>query len=154
MDADGDQVLLDVARGLVKGAYPVMYWAHEGRPPSVLCGRIESPSDQDGYTFEAKAGDKFSFEVFARRADSGLDPIIRILNDKGAALAEADDMSGTGSIPRTVCLTAGPLRPTENTRWKSAICTCAAKIRITGSATHPVKDGEPLWITVEPPPAK
>ncbi|MGH7136795.1 MAG: SMI1/KNR4 family protein [Pirellulales bacterium] len=35
MEADGDQVLFDVAGGLVKGEYPVMYWAHEGRPPSV-----------------------------------------------------------------------------------------------------------------------
>lgn len=35
MEADGDQVLFDVAGGLVKGEYPIMYWAHEGRPPSV-----------------------------------------------------------------------------------------------------------------------
>jgi hypothetical protein len=35
MEADGDQVLFEVAGGLVKGEYPIMYWAHEGRPPSV-----------------------------------------------------------------------------------------------------------------------
>ena len=35
MEADGDQVLFDVSRGLVNGEYPVMYWAHERRPPSV-----------------------------------------------------------------------------------------------------------------------
>jgi hypothetical protein len=35
IEADGDQVLFDVSRGLVNGEYPVMYWAHEGRPPSV-----------------------------------------------------------------------------------------------------------------------
>jgi hypothetical protein len=35
MEADGDQVLFDVSRGPLKGEYPVMYWAHEGRPPSV-----------------------------------------------------------------------------------------------------------------------
>ena len=34
MEADGDQVLFDVSRGLVNREYPVMYWAHEGRPPS------------------------------------------------------------------------------------------------------------------------
>jgi hypothetical protein len=33
MEADGDQVLFDVAAGLVNGEYPVMYWAHEERPP-------------------------------------------------------------------------------------------------------------------------
>jgi hypothetical protein len=60
--------------------------------PSVLNGRIENPGEIDRYVFEAKAGDKLSFEVFARRAWSGLDPIIRILNDKGGAISEADDM--------------------------------------------------------------
>src|SRR5262245_25871903 len=60
--------------------------------PSVLNGRIESPGEIDRYAFDAKAGDKLSFEVFARRAWSGLDPIIRILNDKGGAISEADDM--------------------------------------------------------------
>jgi hypothetical protein len=35
MEADGDQVLFDVSGGLVKGEYPVLYYAHEGRPPSV-----------------------------------------------------------------------------------------------------------------------
>jgi hypothetical protein len=60
--------------------------------PSVLNGRIETPGEIDRYAFEAKAGDKLSFEVVARRAWSGLDPIIRILNDKGGALSESDDM--------------------------------------------------------------
>jgi hypothetical protein len=35
MEADGDQVLFDTRRGLIGGEYPVMYWAHDGRPPSV-----------------------------------------------------------------------------------------------------------------------
>jgi hypothetical protein len=35
MEADGDQVLFDTRCGLVGGEYPVMYWAHEGRPPTV-----------------------------------------------------------------------------------------------------------------------
>lgn len=35
MEADGDQVLFDTSSGLVNGEYPIMYWAHEGRPPSV-----------------------------------------------------------------------------------------------------------------------
>jgi hypothetical protein len=38
MDADGDQVLFDVSGGLTGGEYPVMYYAHESRPPSV--GRL------------------------------------------------------------------------------------------------------------------
>ena len=35
MEADGDQVLFDVSKGLVGDEYPVMYYAHESRPPSV-----------------------------------------------------------------------------------------------------------------------
>ncbi len=35
MEADGDQVLFDVSRGLVDGEYPVMYYSHESSPPSV-----------------------------------------------------------------------------------------------------------------------
>ncbi|HET8632406.1 MAG TPA: SMI1/KNR4 family protein [Thermomicrobiales bacterium] len=34
LEADGDQVLFDVARGLRDGEYPVMYYAHEEYPPS------------------------------------------------------------------------------------------------------------------------
>lgn len=35
MEADGDQVLFDVSKGLIRGEYPVMYYAHEESPPSV-----------------------------------------------------------------------------------------------------------------------
>ena len=35
MEDDGDQVLFDVSSGLVAGEYPVMYYSHEDRPPSV-----------------------------------------------------------------------------------------------------------------------
>lgn len=36
MLADGDQVLFDTSRGLIDGEYPIRYWAHEARPPSVM----------------------------------------------------------------------------------------------------------------------
>jgi hypothetical protein len=35
MEADGDQVLFDVSKGLMKGEYPVMYYAHEASPANV-----------------------------------------------------------------------------------------------------------------------
>ena len=35
LEADGDQALWDVSQGLQGGEYPVVYYAHEGRPPSV-----------------------------------------------------------------------------------------------------------------------
>lgn len=59
--------------------------------PAAINGRVESSADIDVYSFEAAAGDKWSFEVFARRAGSELDPVVRLLNDKGAVLIENDD---------------------------------------------------------------
>jgi hypothetical protein len=61
--------------------------------PTVINGRIDNPGEIDRFVFDAKAGDRLSFEVVARRAQSGLDPIIRILNDKGGAISEVDDMT-------------------------------------------------------------
>jgi hypothetical protein len=59
--------------------------------PAAVNGRIETAGDIDCFAFDAKKGEAWSFDVYARRAMSGLDPIIRILNDKGAALIENDD---------------------------------------------------------------
>lgn len=35
MEADGDQVLFDVRQGLVNDEYPIVYYSHASRPPSV-----------------------------------------------------------------------------------------------------------------------
>ncbi|MBI1346027.1 hypothetical protein GC163_07035 [bacterium] len=59
--------------------------------PVVINGRMEKTSDVDVYTFEAKKGDQLSFEVLARRYDSQLDSLVRILNEKGQLLKEEDD---------------------------------------------------------------
>jgi len=59
--------------------------------PSGICGRIESKGDIDCYSFEAKAGERFSFEVVAREHQSALDSVLRVLNDKGQTLVENDD---------------------------------------------------------------
>jgi hypothetical protein len=59
--------------------------------PQVISGRIETDADLDCYSFVAKKGEKFTFEVMARRQLSNLDSFIRILNDKGQALREDDD---------------------------------------------------------------
>jgi len=59
--------------------------------PQVICGRIESEADLDCYSFVAKKGEKFTFEVISRRQMSRLDSFIRILNDKSQALREDDD---------------------------------------------------------------
>lgn len=59
--------------------------------PQVISGRIEAEADLDCYSFVAKKGEKFSFEIRARRQMSNLDSFIRILNDKGQSLREDDD---------------------------------------------------------------
>jgi hypothetical protein len=59
--------------------------------PAGVSGRIESEGDVDCFVFEAKAGEKFAFEVLARRHQSAIDPVLRVLNAKGDRLAENDD---------------------------------------------------------------
>jgi hypothetical protein len=61
--------------------------------PVGISGRVESASDIDCYAFEAKEGEKFSFEVTARRHQSPLDSTIRLLDAEGKRLAENDDLS-------------------------------------------------------------
>jgi len=60
--------------------------------PAAVSGRIESESDIDCFSFEAKKNDRISVEVLARRNGSELDSIVRILNEKGQSLIENDDM--------------------------------------------------------------
>lgn len=59
--------------------------------PQVIAGKIEAPSDLDCYSFLAKKGEKFSFEIIARRQMSNLDSFIRILNEQGQPIREDDD---------------------------------------------------------------
>ncbi len=59
---------------------------------SGVTGRIEAEADVDCYRFAATKGDRISVEVFARRAWSPLDSIMRILNADGAPQIENDDM--------------------------------------------------------------
>ena len=60
--------------------------------PSGINGRISQESDVDCFQFEAKKGERFTFEVRARRYQSSLDPYIRILNAEGKQLTENDDL--------------------------------------------------------------
>ena len=59
--------------------------------PQVISGRIETVSDLDCYSFVTKKGEKFSFEVIARRQMSNLDSFVRILNEQGQPVREDDD---------------------------------------------------------------
>lgn len=62
--------------------------------PSAVCGRLGAANDGDAYRFEAKKGQVYAFEVVARRAGAATDPVLRVLNAKGATIVEADDTFG------------------------------------------------------------
>ncbi len=59
--------------------------------PQVIAGRIDVAADLDCYSFVAKKGETYSFEVIARRQMSNLDSFLRILNEQGQPLREDDD---------------------------------------------------------------
>lgn len=61
--------------------------------PVVINGRMETEADVDCFAISSKKGEKWTFEVMARRAQSDLDPILRILNENGGVLKEEDDWS-------------------------------------------------------------
>ncbi|MCA9121564.1 MAG: PPC domain-containing protein [Planctomycetaceae bacterium] len=60
--------------------------------PVGITGRIESESDIDCYSFAAMKGERFSFEVIARRQQSAIDSHLRILDATGKQLTLNDDM--------------------------------------------------------------
>lgn len=60
--------------------------------PTGVNGRLESETDVDCYSFEAKKDETLSFEIVARRVQSSVDSYLRILNDKGQQLAVNDDL--------------------------------------------------------------
>jgi hypothetical protein len=73
--------------------------------PSGISGCLEKEGEVDCYAFEAKAGEKFTFEVIAQRHQSELDSILRIRNLMGDLLTENDDYAdglgrtqGTGGV--------------------------------------------------------
>lgn len=61
--------------------------------PAGLNGRLEREGDVDCFAFEAKKGERFSFEVIARRLQSALDSEIRLLDAAGKQVGYADDLT-------------------------------------------------------------
>lgn len=78
--------------------------------PSVLNGRIDRPGDVDLWTFAGKKGDTWQFDLRASRLGSELDGVLTLLNDKGQALATADDL-GNGQTDAVLTTTL----PTDGT---------------------------------------
>jgi hypothetical protein len=74
-----------------------------GKPvklPAALCGRLAERGDIDGFRFDASKNASYTFEVVARRAGSECDPVLKLLDSKGAVLTEVDDSPGIGKDAR------------------------------------------------------
>lgn len=68
--------------------------------PAAVCGRLGAANDADAFRFQAKKGAVFAFEVFSRRAGAATDPVLKLVDARGAVVAEADDTPGQGKDPR------------------------------------------------------
>ena len=64
-------------------------------PPVAVDGTTPSLGVKQ-FRFTAKAGERLAFEAVARRLNSKLDPVLRLLDSRGRELAFSDDESGLG----------------------------------------------------------
>jgi hypothetical protein len=69
--------------------------AQELKLPIAVDGACEAES-YDYYKFTATKGQRVSLEIVARRLGSPLDPVVRLMDDKGHELAYSDDEAGIG----------------------------------------------------------
>jgi len=60
--------------------------------PSLISGTINPTGDVDVYSFQGKKGDEIVAEVLARRLNSPLDSLLRLIDKNGKVLAWNDDM--------------------------------------------------------------
>jgi len=59
--------------------------------PLIVNGRIDSPTDQDVFRFQGRAGQKIVAEVLARHLNSPLDSVLKLMDSSGRKLAINDD---------------------------------------------------------------
>lgn len=81
------------------GTNRAMHAAQEVKPPAAIDGVCE-PLKMDCYRFKARKDQRLSVEVVARRMGSALDPVIRLFDSQGRALAFNDDAEGLGADSR------------------------------------------------------
>jgi hypothetical protein len=65
--------------------------------PGGVSSHLTAPGEIDRYTFHAKKGEQWTFEVTARRLDSDMDSELKIRDAQGKVLAENDDAIGKDS---------------------------------------------------------
>lgn len=77
-------------------------------PSSSFNGIISTDGDIDCFGFEAKKGQAFDVECYARRLRSGLDPVITVLRADGGTVGVNDDSRGPDSSLRFQVPEDGP----------------------------------------------
>src|SRR5207248_10070117 len=65
--------------------------------PAAVSGVIGQAGDVDFYAFHAAAGQKLTFDLFARRLGTRLDSFLRVVDGTGKELASNDDAAGKDS---------------------------------------------------------
>jgi hypothetical protein len=65
--------------------------------PVAVNGRIAHSGDRGLFRFDGRAGEEIVAEVFARRLDSPLDSMLRLMDAKGRELAANDDFDDKGA---------------------------------------------------------
>ncbi len=80
----------DLATVREAGQHATQSTAQELTLPIAVEGSVETES-YDWFTFTASAGQRLSFEVVARRLGSPLDPVLRLVDERGRELAFCDD---------------------------------------------------------------
>lgn len=65
--------------------------------PMIVNGRIDAPGDVDVFRFEANEGAEIVVEVIARRLDSPLDSVLRVMDTTGNQIAANDDSDDKSS---------------------------------------------------------
>jgi len=59
--------------------------------PQIVNGRIGRPGDVDTFRFDGRAGEEVVAEVYARRLNSPLDSVLRLVDSTGGVVASNDD---------------------------------------------------------------
>jgi len=67
--------------------------AQELTLPAAVAGVLDRTGAVDSYAFQARKGERFTFQIAARPLNSELDSVLRVLDAKGETLAENDDAS-------------------------------------------------------------
>lgn len=68
--------------------------------PAVVNGRIQRPGETDEWTFEAKKGEEFDFDLRAARLGSPLDSVLQIVDAQQKVIAENDDLANAQTDSR------------------------------------------------------